>query len=107
MPDLAAPVLDDLDLGLAEVGIVVGNGAAAAEPDAGDAPDRRVAGDVEQRAVDPVHVLRHFLEHQHVAGEVGLERRADQLAEGHHVEGRDLPAPATDGSSVSAAPVAR
>src|SRR5688572_2395479 len=72
---LAAPMLDDLDLGLAEIRIVVRNGAAAAEPDAGDAPDRRIAGDVEQRAVDPVHVFRHFLEHQHMAGKVRLQRR--------------------------------
>ena len=75
-------MLNDLDLRLAEVRVVRRDRAAAAEPDSGDAPDRRVARDVKERAVDAVHVLRDFLEHQHVVGQIRLQGRADQLAEG-------------------------
>src|SRR3546814_3375865 len=80
-----APMADDLLLGLAEVGIVFGNQAAAAETDAGDTPDRGVAGDVEHRPVGAVGVLGNFLQHQHMARKVGLERRAEQLTE-HRTE---------------------
>src|SRR5882672_8793206 len=75
------PMLNDLDFRLAEVGVVPRDRAAAAEPDSGDAPDRRVARDVKERAVDAVYVLRYFLEHQHVIPEIRLQGRADQLAE--------------------------
>ncbi len=40
-----------------------------------------------ERAVDPVHCLADFLQHQHVAGQVGLQRRADEVAEDGDVEG--------------------
>src|SRR5262245_25047553 len=73
-----APVPDDIDFGLAEIRIVRRNRAAAAEPDAGHAPNGRTTRNVEQRAVDPVHVLRDLFEHQHVIREVGLQGGADQ-----------------------------
>ena len=41
---------------------------------------------MKQRAVDAVHVLGHVLQHQHMAGQIGLPRRADQMAEDGEVE---------------------
>ncbi|HEX4860963.1 MAG TPA: hypothetical protein VFV07_06975, partial [Rhizomicrobium sp.] len=71
----------------AEIGIVRRHVADAAEPDARDAADVGARGDVEQRAVDAIDVLRHVFEHQHMAGEIGLERRAQKMAEHGDVEG--------------------
>src|SRR5882724_7776148 len=58
----SAPMLTALDFRLAEVWFCRRDRAAAANADSGDAPDRRVAGDVKELAVDAVHVLRDFLE---------------------------------------------
>ena len=82
MPARFAPMLHHLVLGLAEIGIVRRNGAAAAEPDAGDAADRGLLVMWNSERSMRYMYSRHFLQHQHVAGEIGLERRAEQLAEG-------------------------
>src|SRR6266478_8705412 len=63
-----APIGDDLRLALAEIGIVGRDGAAAAEPDPGEAPHAGMAGDLKQCTVDPVHRFRHLFEHEHMAG---------------------------------------
>src|SRR3546814_14597176 len=55
-------------------------------PDARDPPDVRVAADVEHRAIDPVMMLANFLDHQDMVGKIGLQRRAEQLAEDGQVE---------------------
>ena len=80
-------MLDHLFRRVSEVGIVRRHVAAAAKPDAGRFPDRLVAGDVKQRAVDGIEMLRHFLEHQHMTGQVRYELGADQVAEDGDVEG--------------------
>ena len=63
--------------GLAEVRLVRRDGAATAKPDAGDAADRGIGGDVQERAIDPVHMLRDILEHEHVSREIRLPGCAD------------------------------
>src|SRR5579871_202102 len=76
-----APEACDLFGAHPEVGVVVRNIAHPAQPDAGELADRGRRGDVQKRAVDAVHRLGHLFEHQHVTAEIGLHRRADQLAE--------------------------
>ena len=58
-----------------------------AEPEAGDPADARIAGNVKEGAVDPVHVLGNVFDHQHMSGEIGLPGRSDQMAENGEVEG--------------------
>src|SRR6185312_3013176 len=82
------PIPRDLLLALAELGLIGWNGAAAAEPDAGDPAQRRRAGDLTQRPVDPVHLLRDLLEHQQVACKNREQSRPDQMAQHGDIEGR-------------------
>ena len=87
---LVAPDAGDFLFVHSKIRFVRGDVAATAELDARHPPDRRIAGDVKQRPVDPVHGLRHLLQHQHMAVEVGLQRRAKQLAKDRDVECRCL-----------------
>src|SRR5688500_1341966 len=57
----ASPVSEDLLLALAEVGIILDDVGAAAEPYPGDSPERRIAAEVEHRLIGPVHMFRHLL----------------------------------------------
>ncbi len=89
-PRRLAPVPGRLFLGLAEIRFVRWDAAAAAEHDARNPSDAGITGDMEQKAVDSIHVLRHLLEHEHVIGQVRLKRRSEQLAEHGHIEGGGL-----------------
>ncbi len=83
-----APMPRHLFLGLAEFRIVGRHRADPPEPQPFEFTQVRIRRDVEQRPVGPVHVLRHVLDHQHMAGEIGHERRADEMAEDGEVERR-------------------
>ena len=85
-PGPPAPVTGDLFLVHPEVRFVRGDVAAAAEHDARHPPDLGVAGDVKQRSINPVECLAHLFQHEHMSGEVRLQRRAEYLAEHRHVE---------------------
>ena len=82
-----APIAEDLFLRFAEIGIVDRHVAAPPEADARGAADLRVGRDVEHRPVGAVHMLGHVFEKQHMAGKIGLERRADHVGEDGDVEG--------------------
>ena len=97
MPDARAPEARHLFFVHAEVRIVRRDVAAAAEPDARDAADAGLRGDVNNDRSMRYMCLRHLLEHQHVAAQIRLQRRAEQLAEDGQVEGRRLRPSASDG----------
>src|SRR3954453_17043501 len=80
-----APVAGDLFLVHSEIRLVWGDAAAAPQPEARYAPDLGIARDLKQRPVDPVHGLPDLLQHEHVPLEVGLQRRAKNLAKHRHV----------------------
>src|SRR5215469_14317330 len=86
---ICAPVADDLFRRLAEFRIVGWNKADAPESKARRAPQGFVAGQLTERAVDPVQVLGDFLEHDNVTGEVGFLWRTEQVAENGEIERRD------------------
>src|SRR6202008_3084983 len=76
-----APAAHDRLLVLAEIGIVGQDIAHAAEADAAKAPHMPVRQDVEYGAIDAIEMLGHVLEHQHVAGKIGLHRGAAPVAQ--------------------------
>src|SRR5690349_1952591 len=82
-----APMHNELLFAGAEVRLVRWNGAAAAELQPGEPADAVGSGEVQKTPVDPVHMLAHLLEHEHVTPEVRLEGSADEVTEDGDVEG--------------------
>ena len=82
-----APMHGDLLLARTELRLVWRNGAAAAELDPGNPANARSAGEVQETSVDPVHVLAHLFEHEHVVAEVRLKGRAHEVTEDGEIEG--------------------
>ena len=93
-----APIAHDRFLVAAEIGIVFGHVAGPPEPQSGRPAHRRAAGDMEHRPVDPVMLLADLLDQQFAAGEVGLDRGAEQARQHGQVERHRRPA-AAPGSS--------
>src|SRR6185295_271067 len=83
-----APVPDHFFFGLTKVRIVRRNRTPTAQSDARGFADIGVADDVLQRAIDAVHVFPNLFQHEHMPGQIRLQRRADEMAQDHNVEGR-------------------
>ena len=81
-----APVGDDRFLVAAEVDVIGGNVRGAAEPYLGGLADVPVGSDVEHQPVDAIMMLANLLDQQLGAGEVRLQRRAEQMRKHGQVE---------------------
>src|SRR3546814_3697994 len=84
---LAAPAGDHLFGGFGEGRIVFLDVADRAEADADDTAKLGGVRELEQHTIDPVERFGHFLDHQHVIGEIGKPGRADHAGEDREVEG--------------------
>ena len=110
MPERRAPILDDRRFVAAELGIVGQDVADPPKPQPADPPDGRRGRHMKHRAVDPVEMLADILDQQVDAGEVGLERRSEQVRQHRQVERhrRPLePGSSADGSRLTSQSSAR
>src|SRR5215213_1217846 len=82
----SAPLLDDAYLVAAEIGVIREDIGDPAETKPADLLDGRAGGDMEHGTVDAVEMLADLFDDQVYAGEVGLERRSQQVGEDGQVE---------------------
>ncbi len=84
-----APVPHDLFFGLAEIGIVGRDLAAAAKFQARDFADVRARGYVKKGTIDGIHGLRNIFEQKGVSRQIRFERCADNVRENGEIERGD------------------
>ena len=91
-PGAVAPIADDAFGVAPEHRIIVRNLAHPPHPDRPAAADVRIARDVEHHPVDAIFVRRNIFDEEVGAGEVGLERGAEQVRQYGEVERHRPPA---------------